>query len=153
MSLFISITLLVKKLLTLNILKYLHLICMFWLAHYYCDIDIPLVCHIFTQLYSLYSLYSLESPCSQDHRKECQTLKSDGRRFQDRESLLRAGEHLGNWLPILWVLHCLYCAVCNAPHCTVQALYTPQHRCDTGATSHLVSRITRRLYWAFCKDQ
>ena len=64
----------------------------------------------------LKSVTSLHNPTlsslsviSRSPQRMWRTLKSDGRRSQDRESLLRAGEHLGNWLPIQYWLSVLCC--------------------------------------------
>lgn len=87
---------------------------------------------------------------SRSPQRMCRTLKSGGRRFQDRESLLRAGEHLGNWLPILSTV---YCAVCNAPHCTVMHCTRRNTDATRGQLLIWFRGLLGDYIGLFCKDQ
>ena len=128
----------------LQILKYIHQICMFWLCslllwHWH-SLSLS---HLYTTLLSL-------SVFSRSPQRMCRTLKSGGRRFQDRESLLRAGEHLGNWLPILSTV---YCAVCNAPHCTVMHCTRRNTDATRGQLLIWFRGLPGDYIGLFCKDQ
>ncbi len=125
---FLSQSHLVKTLLTLNILKYIHLICMFWLAHYYCDIDIPWVCHIFTQPYSLFSLSHLR--VLRITAKNVRLWSRTDGDFRTERAYCGQESTLGTDC-----LYSEYCTVCTVPSVMYRtALYRHCTRRNTDAT-------------------
>ena len=133
--------------LDLEILKFIHQICMFWLCslllwHWH-SLSLS---HLYTTLLSL-------SPCSQDHRKECVGLwsRADGD-FRTERAYWGQESTLGTDC-LYWALCTAYCAVCNAPHCTVMHCTRRNTDATRGQLLIWFRGLPGDYIGLFCKDQ
>ena len=93
------------------------------------------------------------SPCSQDHRKECVGLwsRADGD-FRTERAYWGQESTLGTDC-LYWALCTAYCAVCNAPHCTVMHCTRRNTDATRGQLLIWFRGLLGDYIGIFCKDQ